>query len=628
MDVLEHIEELITTPQEVATRRRYKRGLEWDWSSPEGFSAAIESSILADPLPTPPPMSTDPLAEYALNRCPDLFKVVCLIDSKFMNHLLSSHPNQDFVKSVIRGLDEGFWPMASLPDDTVSDIENHSICDENPELLEIARDEEVKEERYSPPFRTLLAGMKVSPLLIVSKAGSTKKRVCTDMSYGSPSLNDLIDKEKIKVSFDSLISFAPYIVEKKKSAAKLVMWKSDVKNAYRLLPMAPQWQIRQIVKVAGWYHVDRCANFGSSASAKLWCAFFLLVLWIAEQIFGIRHLNNLMDDTWGVAAQNEMVLFKEKEIPRNQALLLLLFDKINVPWDWKKQLHGSELEVIGFWVEPNKLKFSLAPEKKSELISKIGSFIGSNQNNLREWQRLLGWCSWALNVFPLGRVALQSSWDKIAGKTHKRLVVPHNKDIQTDLRWLALNLSRSDGINLLEASLWSIAEADVVFAADACPSGIGIWVPESLIGYHAKIPLPSRDIYWVELLAVGNAIDIAIKAKRKKVVVCSDSENTCNLFLSHRAVPIVRKLFHHIIDSIITAQVDVRVVHVPGAKNVYADMLSRGQLEGIKRLQPKISLYQIPHPSSFPDGGIPLKPSKRTPFIKKRGSATVSSNRC
>lgn len=148
LDVLEHIEELITTPQEVASRRKFKQGFEWDWSAPEGFSGAIQSSIVADPLPTPPPISSDPLADYALKRCPELFKVVCPIDTQFMNHLLSGHPNQDFVKSVIRGLEEGYWPMANTPGGSVADVKNHSVCNEQTDLLEKARDEEIQEERY------------------------------------------------------------------------------------------------------------------------------------------------------------------------------------------------------------------------------------------------------------------------------------------------------------------------------------------------------------------------------------------------------------------------------------------------------------------------------------------------
>ncbi|KAH9812224.1 hypothetical protein DFH28DRAFT_1223385 [Melampsora americana] len=479
LDVLEHIEELITTPQEVAAKRKYKRGLEWDWTTPEGFSAAIESSLTAEPFPDPPPLTSDPAAAYAIARRPELFKIIS--DKRLERRFLAN----------------GRTPRRLGP--------------RSKEPLSMRR-----------PHR---------PTRKSKRRRNARRKILASVRHAARRHEGVTTTARIKSRHQQKE------IEKAHKSKDLIMWKSDVKNAYRLLPMAPQWQLRQVVRIANQFHIDRCANFGSSASAKLWCGFFSLVLWIAENVFGIRHLNNLMDDTWGIASQDEMVTFKEKSIPKDQALLLLLFDKIKVPWDWKKQLHGRELEVIGFWVEPNKLKFSLSPEKKSDLISKLSDFTRSNQHNLRDWQRMLGWCSWAINVFPLGRVALQSSWDKIAGKTHKRLVVPHNKEIQTDLRWLATKLEQSDGINLLEASLWPLAEADVAYTADACTSGIGIWDPAKKLGYHLSLPLPAREIYWAELLAAGHAINFAITNNKKKIVVCSDSRNTCDLFLSHRAVP-------------------------------------------------------------------------------------------
>lgn len=106
--------------------------------------------------------------------------------------------------------------------------------------------------RYSKGFHTLLQGMKVSPLLLVAKKGSSKMRVCTDMSFGKPSLNDSIIKDRVKVCFDSLISFAPYMVDMARRGIKLVVWKSDVQNAYRLLAMALAWQIRQVVRIGNY----------------------------------------------------------------------------------------------------------------------------------------------------------------------------------------------------------------------------------------------------------------------------------------------------------------------------------------------------------------------------------------
>lgn len=145
-------------------------------------------------------------------------------------------------------------------------------------MLEAAQDEEVKVCQYSKQFFTLLPGMKVSPLLLVSQKGSSKMQVCTDMSFGSPSINNSIRKEKIKVCFDSLISFAPYMVDMARRGIKMVVWKSDVQNAYQLLAMALLWQMQQVVKVGDTFHIDKCGNFGSVPPPSIWVSFFSLVL--------------------------------------------------------------------------------------------------------------------------------------------------------------------------------------------------------------------------------------------------------------------------------------------------------------------------------------------------------------
>lgn len=49
---------------------------------------------------------------------------------------------------------------------------------------------------YSPLFFSLLPGMKVSPLLMKSKAGSNKLWALTDMSYGTPFLTNLVYKQE------------------------------------------------------------------------------------------------------------------------------------------------------------------------------------------------------------------------------------------------------------------------------------------------------------------------------------------------------------------------------------------------------------------------------------------------
>lgn len=204
--------------------------------------------------------------------------------------------------------------------------------------------------------------------------------------------------------------------------------------------------------------------------------------------------------------------------------------------------------------------------------------------------------------------------------------IPINKEVQTDLRWLAEELKTSDGIRLLDASIWSTAEAESIFTADACPSGFGVWEPNSAEGHHGSFPLPSRDIYWAELFAVAHAIELGTKRNHKKILICTDSKNVCDLFLSHRPKPMVKELFASIIKLILKENADVRVAHLPGEKNVFADALSRGELMKVKQLlvSSKISAFRQPY--SFPDGG--KRPSKNDSFIKQTATVSTVPNRC
>lgn len=269
------------------------------------------------------------------------------------------------------------------------------------------------------------------------------------MSFGSPSPNDLIDKSLVSIPLDSLKIFAPYLVNSSVNSNPIILWKSDVEGAYRLLPMSPQWQICQVVHILNFFHVDRCSNFGSSGSARLWCSFFSLILWIASDTSKINDLFTYMDDSWGSAPASDTVSFRDRQIPLNQAKLPDLFVFLGVPWSWDKQIWGPEIEMIGHVVSASNLSFTLPSSKKVDLVASILDFHSQPSQPLVAWSPLLGLCSWALNTFPLGRFAWQSGWSKTSGKTIRNTHIPISLEIQTDLRWFAETLNAWPGRFLL-----------------------------------------------------------------------------------------------------------------------------------------------------------------------------------
>lgn len=588
--------------------------MEFDENSCQGFSDSFNFSLWAEPLPPPPLLSIDTLAAAAIEKRKDLFKIVSPIHVPRLTLLLKKHPIQPFVNSILRGLTEGFWPLSALPSRDTVIHENHVSGPEADAVLKKARDKELLFDRYSKPFNTLSPGMKVAPLCL-AKNKSGKIRMCTDMSFGKPSPNDLIKKSSVSIQLDSISAFIPHMLKRRKRNEDFLIWKSDCDSAFRTLPVCFQQQLRQIVRIQNMFHVDRCVNFGSSASPRIWCSYFSLILWIAATELDISEFNSFMDDTWGINLKSDMVKFKDRTIPLNQAEFLELFNYLNVPWNWEKQIWGSQIEVIGHWIDCDAMSISLADDKRLALANELKRFTECRSQPLVQWARLTGWANWGLNIFPLGRWALQSSWDKMAGKTKRNAMVPGNLSTTSDLRWLSEALRKWEGSRLLESYFWNLDKADCLYFCDACPSGLGIWNTKSNEGFYYILPPPSRDIYWAELASVVTAILMSRDDKAQKVLIFTDSENVVNLFSSHRAIDLVRLMFKTAVEVMLLDNIDIKVKHVSGDRNIIADLLSRNNLDGAKLKLPTLKIKPLLCLPPNMDGGIKRSKNQSQNFI-------------
>jgi hypothetical protein len=80
------------------------------------YSPTAVSTEFDPPLPRPPLSEYTPAAMKTLTENQHLFKLITPINIDVFESLLARHPNQPFVRSVVTGLREGFWPWAdTLP---------------------------------------------------------------------------------------------------------------------------------------------------------------------------------------------------------------------------------------------------------------------------------------------------------------------------------------------------------------------------------------------------------------------------------------------------------------------------------------------------------------------------------
>ncbi len=249
------------------------------------------------------------------------------------------------------------------------------------------------------------------------------------------------------------------------------------------------------------------------------------------------------------------------------------------------------------------MTISMSTGKHEDLIEAIKNFLNNlaNRHPLRDWQRILGYCNWGLNAYPLLRPALQSSYAKLKGKKIPLAPICLNKQVMRDLTWFTHCISTSSGVHFFEAWGWVESEADLTLLSDASQTGLAFWVPELNVGFVSAIEdsdLHYGDIFFNEALAVVSAIEWVanLPERPQRILVRSDSMNTVDMFNTLAPEPLFILLMIRAVEIMMDHGVDIRVVHIPRVENHVADALSRSLLDAAHAICPdlKISSFKPP----------------------------------
>ena len=471
---------------------RYVCDLLWEEDRYLVFQASTDLSEdvrIATPMPAPPPLdSFRPEYLQTLESHRHLFKIITPIAVDRFEYLLTDHPNRPFIESVVHSLCEGAWPWAAPPTQfpVVHDLSYLGTrLQDRPELKKFMEAECAKEfevDRFSAPFDHLLPGMACMPTYVVSRG--EKYRLVTDHSVGNLSLNSLVDKDFRAVPLCGLQQLGYNICRHRAASPHrlLVLFKCDVKGAYRLVPMHPLWQMLQAVRLPSGQFAINCNNvFGGGASGRCWWCVMSLILWIASHHYNCRDLLNYVNDVFADNFGDHMVLYPRYRtlMPYNQFQLLSCFDALRVPHDPPKQTCGTSQKIIGMQVDCTHLSITMPQDSQRLLIQTIDDFCTPCPRakpitrSLRHCQALTGHVNWALNMYPCLRPGLASLYSKMGGPYSPDRKVHINSDILQDLLWLVRRVCASNGVFLLQSIAWTMDEADMTIFTDACLTGIG-----------------------------------------------------------------------------------------------------------------------------------------------------------
>lgn len=469
-----------------------------------------------------------------------------------------------------------------------------------PEIVNDKISKEVKEGRVAGPFDNKpLPIFRVSPIGLVPKKNPGEYRLIHHLSYPPEgSVNDFIDNKWCSVNYTEFDKAVEMIQNLGKGA---LLFKVDIKSAFRLLPVCPQDFDLLGFKFEGKYYFDKCLPFGCSISCKTFESFSTFLEFMVRRAAQSDNLIHYLDDFLGAGKRDTL----------HCSLLMETFftcmKKLNVPLATEKTEGPVEvLSFLGLELDSVAMQTRIPDDKVKEVLEKIDSLLAKDRTTLRDMQSLIGSLNFACRAIPPGRPFCRRLINAIKGLTKPHHHLRVTKSIKADLNMWNVFLREFNGISLFHNVHWS-ANSDVDLFTDSAGGedlGFGIyfagrwtygkWPKE----WHAKgltTDITFLEIFpiWVALVLWGAQLTkqkICFHCDNKAVVdiIAKMSSRNDNVMVILRAITLAC-MRHNII---------IKAQHVPGVQNNICDALSRLQIDRFRNLAPQADTQ----PTQLPPG--------------------------
>ncbi|KAJ3567659.1 hypothetical protein NP233_g6222 [Leucocoprinus birnbaumii] len=297
-----------------------------------------------------------------IHNNPDLFKIVTPIDIPKLCWYISSHPNWPFIDSICDGLEHRFWPWADA-DPLNYPLTNNTKQHPTPVLakatfLHQQHDKEVGKGQLLQGLEgPLQPGMYCMPIFVVPKNKPSKYCLVTHQSFGPYALNSMTPPHECAFPLDNIIWLGDQLLWKHKANPKkgIVLWKSDISEAYHLIPVHPLWQIKQVNIINDVCYIDHCNTFSGRQSGDIFIGVNSCILWAAEHVRDVDNPSTYIDGHPGLNYEGEVELYHGYEIPkwlpRGKARLFAFWNDLGVPHEEEKQEHGPCLDYLGLHID-------------------------------------------------------------------------------------------------------------------------------------------------------------------------------------------------------------------------------------------------------------------------------------
>ena len=473
---------------------------------------------------------------------------------------------------IISGFTEGFKLNFHGKNQSLSSS-NSPSASTLPEVIDATIENELSLARIagpysSPPFQHF----KSSPLALRQKKEGGRYRMLHNLSYlyNSQSVNANIPQEFATVSYSS-ITDAIHLIQK--CSPNVFLAKSDISEAYRLVPIHPTDYHLTGFQWKNLYYYDRCLPQGCRSSCQIFETISSAFLWILKTHFGYDTIVKVLDDFLFVASSRETC----------QEMLISfqnLADTIGLPLAPHKTVGPTKvLTFLGIELDVQTHTARLPPEKLSLYSENINKVLSSSKITLKELQSLIGQLQFSTSVVRYGKAFIRRLIDQTMGVSKPFYYIRVRKDEKEDLRMWRAFLRHYNGVTIIRPP--SLASSDSVnMYTDACKLGFGgtfgrCWIQEKFPNNWSTYSITFLEIYPIYVLLSV----FAHKLRNSKLTFYCDNEAVVTILNKQTSK---NKDVMHVVRFIDYLQLlfNFSIVgrHIPGHSNVLADRLSRFQV--------------------------------------------------
>ena len=337
----------------------------------------------------------------------------------------------DEAQTILNGFYNGF-PLNYVGPRMPSESKNLKSARMQPEITQQKIDKEVSEGRVAGPFSyPPLPNLRISPLGLVEKKQPGEYRLIHHLSYPkNQSVNDFIDPKLCYVKYTSFDQAVEMIQELGQGC---MLGKSDLKNAFRLLPVSANNFDQLGFRFNDKYYFDKALPFGCSISCATFEKFATFLESAVLRRSPVGRLLHYLDD----------FLFGGRKHTRDCKTVMdhfhICMSELGVPVAGEKtEGPKTVLVFLGLELDSDEMVVRVPMDKVLEIMQKIEAVLSKRKVTLRTMQSLIGVLQFACRAIIPGRPFCRRLINATCGILHPCHYIRVKQNNKKDLKmWLS-----------------------------------------------------------------------------------------------------------------------------------------------------------------------------------------------